>query len=72
MLLNVSALGLSPQFADLIREGYSQDSFNGNEGEWTKDSQIEARNGYFWRLDHLCVPLRMAFELYNISPAGHT
>jgi hypothetical protein len=28
----VNALQLSPEFADLIREGYSQDSFYGDEG----------------------------------------
>jgi hypothetical protein len=44
-LLIVNALQLSPKFADLIREGYSHDSFYGNEGEWTKDSRIEARDG---------------------------
>jgi hypothetical protein len=42
-LLTVNALQLSLEFADLIREGYSQDSFYGDEGEWTKDSRIEAR-----------------------------
>jgi hypothetical protein len=47
-LLNFNALHLSPELVDLIREGYSQDSFNGDEGEWTKDSRIEARAGCFW------------------------
>jgi hypothetical protein len=46
-LLTVNALQLSPEFADLIREGYSQDSFYGDEGEWTKGSRIEARDGFF-------------------------
>jgi hypothetical protein len=46
-LLTVNAFQLSPEFADLIREGYSQDSFYGDEGERTKDSRIEARDGYF-------------------------
>jgi hypothetical protein len=55
-LLTVNALELSPEFADLIREGYSQDSFYGGDGEWTKNSRIEAKAGYFWRLDCLCVP----------------
>jgi cytochrome c peroxidase len=41
-LLTINALRLSPQFADLIRKGYSQDSFYGDEGEWTKESRIEA------------------------------
>ena len=49
--LTVDALQLSPEFADLIREGFSQDSFYGDEGEWTKDSRIEARDGYSWRLN---------------------
>jgi hypothetical protein len=53
--MTVNALRLSREFADLIREGYSQDSFYGkNKGEWTKDSRIEAIDGYFWRrLDRL-------------------
>jgi cytochrome c peroxidase len=55
-LLTVKALQLSHEFADLIREVYSQDSFYGDEGDWTKDSRIEARAGYFWRLDCLCIP----------------
>jgi hypothetical protein len=49
----VNALHLSPEVADLIREGYSQDSFYGDEGEWAKDNRIEAIAGYFWRLDRL-------------------
>jgi hypothetical protein len=32
-LMTVSALKLSPKFADLIREGYSQDSFYEDEGD---------------------------------------
>jgi hypothetical protein len=46
-LMTVNALQLSHEFADLIREGYSQDSFYGDEGERTKYSRIEARLGYF-------------------------
>jgi hypothetical protein len=46
-LLSVNALQLSLEFADLICEGYSQDSFYGDEGEWTKDSRIEAKDGFF-------------------------
>jgi hypothetical protein len=46
-VMAVNALHLSHEFADLIREGYSQDSFYGDEGEWTKDSRIEARDEYF-------------------------
>jgi hypothetical protein len=77
-LLKVNALQLSCEFADLIREGYSQDSFYGDdEGEWTKDSRIEARDGYFWRLDRLCIPrnselrLRLITELHERSSDGH-
>ena len=55
-VMTINALQLSPEFADLIREGYSQDSFYGDEGEWTKNSRIEARDGYYWRLDRLCIP----------------
>jgi hypothetical protein len=42
-LLTVSASQLSLEFGDLIREGYCQDSFYGDEVEWTKDCRIEAR-----------------------------
>jgi hypothetical protein len=76
-LLTVNALQLSHEFADLIREGYSQDSFYGDEGEWTKDSRIEARDGHFWRLDRLCIPqnselrLRLITEMHASSSAGH-
>jgi hypothetical protein len=55
-LLHVNALQLSHEFVDLIREGYSQDSFYGDEGESTKDSRVESTDGYFWRLDRLCIP----------------
>jgi hypothetical protein len=34
-LLVVGVLWLSPEFADLIREGCSQDYLYGDEGEWT-------------------------------------
>jgi hypothetical protein len=37
----VRALRLSHEFDDVIREGYSQDSYYGDEGEWTKNSRIE-------------------------------
>jgi hypothetical protein len=75
--MTVIALKLSPEFADLIREGYSQDSSYGEEGEWTKDSRIEARAWYFWRLNRCCVPqncellLRLITELYESSLVGH-
>jgi hypothetical protein len=76
-LLTVNALQLSLEFADLIRVGYSQDSFYGDDGEWTKDSRIEARAGYFWCLDRLCIPrnselrLRLITKLHASSSAGH-
>jgi hypothetical protein len=44
--MTVPVLRLSPELADLAREEYSQDSFYGDEGEWTKDSRIEARARY--------------------------
>jgi hypothetical protein len=75
--MTVNALQLSRDFDNLIREGYSQDSFYGDEGEWTKDSRIEAIAWYFWRLDRLCVPrnfelrLRLITELHDISSVGH-
>jgi hypothetical protein len=55
-LMTVNALQLSLYFADLIREEYSQDSFYGDEGERTKDSWIEAKDGQFWRLNRVCIP----------------
>jgi hypothetical protein len=73
----VNALRLSHEFVDLVREGYFQDSFYGDEGEWTKDSRVETRAGYFWRLDHLYVPrnhelrLKLIYELHDNSSAGH-
>jgi hypothetical protein len=76
-LLTFNALQLSPEFGDLIREGCSQDLFYGDEGEWTKDSRIEAIAGYFWRLDRLCIPrnselrLRLITELHESSSDGH-
>jgi hypothetical protein len=76
-LVIVNALQLSPKFADFIRKGYSQDSFYGDEGEWTRNIRIEARDGYFWRLDRLCIPrnselrLRLITELHASSSAGH-
>jgi hypothetical protein len=68
---------MSHEFADLIRDGYSQDSFYGDEGERTKDSRIEAKDGYFWRLDRLCMPrnfklrLRLITEMHESSSPGH-
>jgi hypothetical protein len=54
-LITVNAMQLSLEFADRIREGYSQDSFYGDGGEWTKDSRIEAIAGYFWHLDRFYI-----------------
>jgi hypothetical protein len=54
-LMTVNALQLSLDFTYRIREGYSQDSFYGDEGEWTKGSRIEAIAGYFWRLDRFYI-----------------
>jgi hypothetical protein len=65
------------EFGDLIREGYPQDSFYGDEDEWTKDGHIETTVGHFFRLDRLCVSrnsefrLRMFSELHNNSLASH-
>jgi hypothetical protein len=46
-LMNVNALWLSHEFAHLIREAYSQDSSYGDECEWTKNSRIKNKDGYF-------------------------
>jgi hypothetical protein len=76
-LMTVNALQQSPEFADLSREGYSQDWFYGDEGEWTKDSRIEAKAGYFWCLDRLCIPrnyelrLILITKMHESSSAGH-
>jgi hypothetical protein len=66
-ILTFNALQLSHELADLICEGYSQDSFYGDEGEWTKDNRIEAKTGYFWRLDHLCIPRKSELQLRLIT-----
>jgi hypothetical protein len=73
----VYALRLSHEFVDLIRERYCRNSVSyGDESEWTKDSQIEAKAGYFWLLDRLCVPrkselrLRLITELHDCSSLG--
>jgi hypothetical protein len=70
-LMIANALRLRPGFADLVHEGYSRDSFYGDEGGWTKDNWIEAKVGYLWRLDRICIPrnfelrLRSVFELHD-------
>jgi hypothetical protein len=72
-MLTINALLLIHDFANLIREGYSQDSFYGDEVEWTKDN----RAGYFWYLGRLCIPrdselrLRLITKPHESSPAGH-
>jgi hypothetical protein len=67
-LMTINALQLSLEFADLIREGYSQDSFYGDEGEWMKDtSRIEATARYFGRFDRLCVPRNYELRLSVIT-----
>jgi hypothetical protein len=69
-------LQLSLEFACLIREVYSQDSFYEDEGKWTKDNRIEAIVGYFWRLDRLCIPhnselrVKVITELRESSSLG--
>jgi hypothetical protein len=76
-LMTINELQLSHEFADHIREGYSQDSFYGDEGEWTKDSRVEAIAGHFWRLDPLCIPrnselrLRLITEMHESSAAAN-
>jgi hypothetical protein len=65
--MTVNALQLTHEFFDLIHEGYSQDSFYGDGGEWTKDSRIEANDGYFWRLDRLCIPRNSKLRLRVIT-----
>jgi hypothetical protein len=73
----VNAFRLSHEFAGLIREGYSQDSFYGDEGEWAKYSRIEVIAGYLWHLVRMCVPrnfelrMRLILELHYISLDGH-
>jgi hypothetical protein len=54
-LLIVNAFRLNNEFDDLIREGYSQDSFYADEGKWSKDNQTNAKAWHFWRLGRLCV-----------------
>jgi hypothetical protein len=66
-LMTVNALHMTLEFADLIREGYSQDAFYGDEGEWTKGSRIEARDGYFWRINRLCIPQNSELRLRLIT-----
>jgi hypothetical protein len=65
--MTINALRLSPELADFIREGYYQDSFYGDEVEWTKDNRIEAKAWYFWRLDRLCIPRNSELQLKVIS-----
>jgi hypothetical protein len=75
--MNVNALRLSLDFADFNREGYSQDSFYGGEGEWTTGNRIDVTAVYSWRLDRLCVPrnfelrLRWITDLHDSSSVDH-
>jgi hypothetical protein len=78
--MTINALQLSHEFADLIRDRYSQDSFYGDEGEWTRltrDSPIEAKDGYFWCLNRLCISwnselrLRLIAEVHESSSTSH-
>jgi hypothetical protein len=68
---------MSHEFADLIREGCSQESLYGDEGEWTKDHRIEARAWYFWGLDRFYaprnfeLPMRLVYELHDNQYACH-
>jgi hypothetical protein len=39
--MSIVILAINHEFADFIREGYSQDSFCGDESAWTRDSRIE-------------------------------
>jgi hypothetical protein len=76
-LPKVKALQMSHEFANLIREGHSQDSVYGDESEWTKDSRTKAIDGCAWRLNRLCVPrnselrLRLISKLHDNSSHGH-
>jgi hypothetical protein len=75
--MTFNALRLSLEFHDLIREGYSQDSFYGDEGEWTKNIRMEARSGYFCCLGRLCISsnselrVRVITEMHDNSAACH-
>jgi hypothetical protein len=76
-VMNVNALRLSHDFAYLIHEGHSQDSFYRHEGEWAKDNWIRSQSWLFWRLDRLCVPrnyglrLLLITEPHDNSSVGH-
>jgi gluconate kinase len=59
----VSALRMSSELVDIVREGYSQDSLYWDENEWTKDSRIVARDGHFFRLDLIYVPRNFEISL---------
>jgi hypothetical protein len=52
---SVDVLQLSHGFAHLIGEGCSQSSFYGDDCDWTRDSRIDVKDGYFWRLNRICV-----------------
>jgi hypothetical protein len=52
-LMIVDPLRLSHDFVDLLHKGYSKDLLHGDDSEWTRNSQIDARGGHFWRRDRL-------------------
>jgi hypothetical protein len=76
-LMIINVLRLSLEFVDFVRKGYSQDSFYGDEGGWTRDTRIEARACYSWRLNLLYTPRnsklrqRLIYEMHNILSVGH-
>jgi hypothetical protein len=45
--LTVDVMQLHPELSEMVRLGYTKDSFYENEGEWTKCGQIIARDGCF-------------------------
>jgi hypothetical protein len=45
--MTIDALRLSPEFANIIHEGYLYDSFCGDDAEGARDSRIDARDGTF-------------------------
>jgi hypothetical protein len=48
--LSVDVPHLHPELVEMVRLGYTIDSFYGDEGQWTKGGlHIVARDGYFWR-----------------------
>jgi hypothetical protein len=54
--LIVDVLQMSREQNNMVRLGYTIDSFYGDKGEWTKGVQIMARDGWFWRKIILSFP----------------